>query len=99
MRFWRVIAANAAYAQTGSIAGQARDGSGAALPGVLVEVSGPQLIVPRSATTDENGNYLIGGLQTTSGPSDEYYVWFVDCLTCARRVASSSSARARPTMD
>ena len=35
---------SAAFAQTGTIAGQARDASGAALPGVTVEVRSPALI-------------------------------------------------------
>ena len=39
-----ILLPGAAYAQTGSISGQARDGSGGALPGVLVEVTSPALI-------------------------------------------------------
>ena len=56
---------NSAYAQNGSISGQARDGSGAALPGVTVEVSGPQLIGTRSTVTDDNGRYNITALPVT----------------------------------
>jgi hypothetical protein len=36
---------------------------------------------PWPAMTDADGNYTIGGLQTTSGPDDEYVVWFVDCYS------------------
>src|SRR5262245_47039729 len=52
-----------AYAQTGTIAGQARDEQGAALPGVTVEVTSPALIEKvRSTTTDPDGRYQITGL-------------------------------------
>jgi len=62
----------AAFAQTGQISGIARDVSGAALPGVTVEVSGPQLIERvRSAQTDANGRY-----QITSLPVGTYKVTF-----------------------
>ena len=54
---------SAAFAQTGTIAGQARDASGAALPGVTVEVRSPALIEKvRSTTTDGNGRYQITAL-------------------------------------
>ena len=47
-----------AFAQTGSIAGTVRDAQGGVMPGVLVEVTSPQLIEKvRSATTDSNGQY------------------------------------------
>src|SRR6186997_1687193 len=53
----------AAHAQTGSIAGVARDTSGGALPGVTVEVTSPALIEKvRATTTDENGRYQITAL-------------------------------------
>src|SRR4029077_2659485 len=52
--------ATAAFAQSGSIAGQVKDPSGAILPGVTVEVSSPVLIEKvRTATTDGQGNYKI----------------------------------------
>ncbi|HMF95955.1 MAG TPA: carboxypeptidase regulatory-like domain-containing protein [Vicinamibacterales bacterium] len=52
--------ASAAFAQTGSIAGQVKDTSGAVLPGVTVEVSSPVLIEKvRTATSDGQGNYKI----------------------------------------
>ncbi|HXI28787.1 MAG TPA: carboxypeptidase regulatory-like domain-containing protein [Vicinamibacterales bacterium] len=52
--------ASAAFAQSGSIAGQVKDPSGAILPGVTVEVSSPVLIEKvRTATTDGQGNYKI----------------------------------------
>ena len=63
---------NPAYAQTGTIAGQARDAQGGALPGVTVEVTSPALIEKvRSAVTDDNGRY-----QITSLPVGTYEVTF-----------------------
>src|SRR5215813_3327224 len=45
---------------TGSIAGTARDASGAVLPGVTVEASSPALIEKtRTTVTDSNGEYRI----------------------------------------
>ena len=57
---WLVILpVSAAYAQ-GSVAGTAKDTSGAVLPGVTVEVSSPVLIEKtRSAVTDGTGQYRI----------------------------------------
>ena len=50
----------AALAQTGSIAGEVKDASGAVLPGVTVEVASPALIEKvRSATTDGSGQYKV----------------------------------------
>src|SRR5262245_64113915 len=50
----------AASAQLGSIAGTARDASGAVLPGVTVEAASPVLIEKvRSVVTDGNGQYRI----------------------------------------
>jgi hypothetical protein len=62
-----------ASAQTlGTIAGNAKDPSGAALPGVTVEVSSPALIEKtRSATTDAAGLYRIVNL-----PPGTYVVTF-----------------------
>ena len=60
-------------AQTGQIAGSVRDASGAALPGVTVEVASPLLIERvRSTTTDSNGRYQITGL-----PLGRYSVTFM----------------------
>src|SRR5437763_657655 len=57
---WTLGAASAAVAQTGSIAGQVKDTSGAVLPGVTVEASSPVLIEKvRTATADGQGNYKI----------------------------------------
>jgi len=51
---------SAASAQTGSIAGQVKDASGAVMPGVTVEASSPALIEKvRTATSDGQGNYKI----------------------------------------
>lgn len=53
----------AAQQSAGSIAGQARDTSGAVLPGVTVEVSSPALIEKtRTVVTDGNGAYQVVGL-------------------------------------
>ncbi len=52
-----------AYAQNGNIAGTVRDASGAALPGVTVEVTSPALIEKvRSSVTDGSGRYQITAL-------------------------------------
>lgn len=61
-----------ASAQVGSISGTARDNTGGVLPGVIVEVTSPQLIEKvRSATTDGNGRYQIINL-----PVGKYTVTF-----------------------
>src|SRR5688572_21213511 len=61
----------AAFAQ-GSIAGTARDTSGAMLPGVTVEAFSDALIEKsRSAVTDGSGQYKILDL-----PPGDYYVVF-----------------------
>ena len=53
----------AAFAQEGQIAGTVRDAQGGVMPGVLVEVSSPQLIQKvRSTTTDTNGQYRLTNL-------------------------------------
>src|SRR5918999_74227 len=60
-----------AFAQA-SIAGSARDTSGAALPGVAVEASSPALIEKvRTAVTDDRGLFRIVGL-----PPGTYTVTF-----------------------
>ena len=52
--------ASAQSTSTGTIAGSARDATGAVLPGVTVEASSPALIEKvRSVVTDDNGNYRI----------------------------------------
>ena len=49
---------------TGSIVGVARDTSGAVLPGVTVEATGPALAqTARSTVTDSNGNYQMAELR------------------------------------
>jgi Ca-activated chloride channel family protein len=59
-------------AQTGSIAGVARDMSGAVLPGVTVEATSPALIEKiRSVVTDANGRY-----QITTLPVGTYEITF-----------------------
>src|SRR5688572_6170097 len=58
-----VLFPEVASAQVGSIAGVARDASGAVMPGVTVEVTSPALIEKvRSTVTDSNGRYQITAL-------------------------------------
>ena len=53
-----------AFAQTGSIAGTVKDGTGGVLPGVTVEARSPALIEGvRSAMTDSQGLYKIVDLR------------------------------------
>src|SRR5688572_30527085 len=55
-----MLAPSLAHAQVGAIAGIVRDGSGAVMPGVTVEVTSPALIEKvRSTTTDDSGRYQI----------------------------------------
>ena len=62
----------AAFAQGGSIAGTVKDAQGGVMPGVLVEVTSPQLIQKvQSTTTDTNGLYRL-----TSLPVGTYQVTF-----------------------
>ena len=57
----------------GAIAGTVRDGSGAVLPGVMIEASSPALIEKvRTAVTDGSGQYRIVNL-----PPGAYAVTFV----------------------
>src|SRR5215510_4925040 len=59
-----VLIPGIAAAQTATIAGVARDSSGAVLPGVTVEVSSPSLIEKtRSAVTDASGQYRVVDLR------------------------------------
>ena len=57
--------------QTGTLQGTAVDAQGGVLPGVIVTASSPALQGVRTATTDENGVYLLRGL-----PSGDYTVKF-----------------------
>src|SRR5262245_61685767 len=58
-----VLLPSAAFAQA-SLAGVARDASGAVLPGVTVEASSPSLIEKaRTAVTDGTGQYQIVDLR------------------------------------
>src|SRR5688572_20286623 len=66
-----LLVPGSAYAQTGSISGQARDAQGAALPGVTLEVTSPALIGVRSTVTDGNGRY-----QITALPAGIYKITF-----------------------
>jgi hypothetical protein len=62
----------AALAQEGSIAGTARDTSGAVMPGVTVEATSPALIEKiRTTVTDNNGQYRLTNL-----PVGQYSVTF-----------------------
>ena len=57
-------------AQTGRIAGQVADTDGAVLPGVTITVTNTDLGISRSASTDQDGNYVFpllpGGRYTVS---------------------------------
>ena len=54
-----------AQAETGNIAGVARDPSGAVMPGVTVEAASPALIEKiRSVVSDDTGQYRIVDLRT-----------------------------------
>jgi hypothetical protein len=48
----------------GDIVGTAQDSTGGVLPGVLVTVTGPTLIIPQTATTLEKGDYRFPSLPT-----------------------------------
>jgi hypothetical protein len=48
----------------GDIVGTVQDSSGAVLPGVLVTVIGPTLIIPQTATTLDRGEYRFPSLPT-----------------------------------
>ena len=57
--------AGSVFAQTsttGSIEGSVTDSTGASVPGVAVKVTSPNLISPRTVTTDDGGRYKILGL-------------------------------------
>jgi outer membrane receptor protein involved in Fe transport len=56
---------------TGSISGVVKDASGAAVPGVTVSVSGPNIVGSQTATTSESGLFRILNL-----PPGEYQVSF-----------------------
>ena len=80
-----VLAPSVVYAQA-TLAGVARDTSGAVLPGVTVEAASPVLIEKvRTATTDETGRYSIPDLR----PGD-YTVTFA--LTGFRTIVRSGVA-------
>src|SRR5215207_5686097 len=54
--------AGSAFAQTsttGSIEGSVTDTTGAAVPGITVRVTSPNLISAQTAVTDDNGRYRI----------------------------------------
>src|SRR6267143_7190075 len=53
------INAIAQTSTTGSIEGTVTDQNGAAVPGVTVTVTSPNLITPQSATSDDNGHYRV----------------------------------------
>jgi hypothetical protein len=60
-----------AWAQGGSITGLVKDTSGAVLPGVTVEATGPALLAPRTVESDTSGIYRIIDL-----PPSTYTVTF-----------------------
>ena len=96
LAFLAVMLCRDAGAQSlGTIAGSAKDPSGAVLPGVTVEVSSPALIEKvRSATTDSAGLYRIVNL-----PPGNYTVIFTLSGFNTSRPASrpaSATALMRP---
>ena len=56
------VSASAQTSTTGSIEGTVVDVNGAAVPGVEVTVTSPNLIRAQTATTDDEGNYRIPNL-------------------------------------
>src|ERR1041385_1694904 len=69
--------AGSVFAQTsttGSIEGAVTDSTGAAVPGVAVRVTSPNLISAQTATTDDGGRYKILNL-----PPGRYPVFVVAC--------------------
>ncbi len=56
------VNAMAQTATTGSLEGTVLDPNGAVVPNATVTVTGPGLLSPRTATTDERGHYSIGQL-------------------------------------
>src|SRR6188474_1910595 len=79
-----VLSRDASAQALGTIAGAVKDSSGAALPGVTVEVTSPALIEKtRTATTDSAGLYRIVNL-----PPGTYTVTFgLTGFTTTRREA------------
>ena len=75
--------AGSVFAQTsttGSIEGSVTDSTGAAVPGVSVRVTSPNLISAQTATTDESGRYRIlnlpPGKYTVTSRSDKGFAKF-----------------------
>lgn len=64
-----ILAAPMAFAQAtaGSLVGTVTDSSGAALPGVTVELSGPAMQGTRTAVTDGEGNYRFNNVPPGEG--------------------------------
>src|SRR5262245_49733890 len=56
------VPASAQGLQTGIITGKVSDNSGARAPGVLVTLTGPALLTPRTAHTDSDGLYRFPAL-------------------------------------
>src|SRR5947209_8690570 len=53
------MSASAQTFTTGELAGTVTDVNGAAVPGVTVTISGPNLLTPKTAVSDAEGNYRI----------------------------------------
>src|ERR1044072_9107817 len=75
--------AGSAFAQTsttGSIEGSVADSAGAAVPGIAVKVSSPNLISAQTATTDQSGRFrslnLPPGKYTVSVEADKGFAKF-----------------------
>jgi len=74
-----LVAAAAAQIGDGSLRGTVSDEQGLALPGVTVTATSPELLNPRTAVTDGNGNYRLAnlppGTYTLSGELEGFSVY------------------------
>src|SRR5918996_1407349 len=59
MLCWSIAAGAAAQGGNGSIRGTVKDEQGAAMPGVTMTATGPALLTPSVAVTDDTGNYRL----------------------------------------
>ncbi|HEX7957089.1 MAG TPA: TonB-dependent receptor [Pyrinomonadaceae bacterium] len=62
LALFMAMSASAQTSTTGSIEGTVTDVNGAAVPGVTVTATGPNLIRPQTAVSNEDGNYRLSNL-------------------------------------